>query len=139
MKDVVEINVCAALDYLEGAKFSFSSLFDRVRNKQRQKQSSFNCAFNSTQLERLLEPNTEWIIHSFFILVPALAPVTAPINSTATESDHPDLDAIRFDPVPGGIERNRSRPTGCDPPPRGLPPGVIWDKSCAQQASCLLN
>jgi hypothetical protein len=24
-------------------------------------------------------------------------------------------------------------------PPRGLPPGVIWDKSCVQQASCLLN
>jgi hypothetical protein len=24
-------------------------------------------------------------------------------------------------------------------PPRGLPPGVMWDKSRAQQASCLLN
>jgi hypothetical protein len=39
-----------------------------------------------------------------------------------------------MDALDGSLQANRL----C-PPPRGLPPGVIWDKSGVQQASCLLN
>jgi hypothetical protein len=55
-------------------------------------------------------------------------PTSKMLNSAAKCADRARIQ------IEESIQANRLWP-----PPRGLPPGVIWDKSCAQQARCLLN